>query len=79
MFYAPYRAEILSVSRVTRTKPNFINHCLTLLFKMIKQGGNINIDSKTLPKTFSIPFETFIKFFAISLKYAESIFIAVGW
>ena len=52
MFYSTYGVGKLRISRVTSTKTNFINHCLTLTSRIINQGGNVNTSFKTLSKTF---------------------------
>ena len=73
MFYSTYGAGKLRISRVTSTKTNFINHCLTLISRIINQGGNVNTSFKTLFKTFFRHFETFTESFPISLEFIESI------
>ena len=52
MFYSTYGVGKLRISRVTSTKTNFINHCLTLTSRIINQGGNVNTSFKTLSKIF---------------------------
>ena len=52
MFYSTYGVGKLRISRVTSTKTNFINHCLTLTSRIINQGGNANTNFKTLSKIF---------------------------
>ena len=66
LFYASYGVEYLKIATETSTKTSFINHCSTLIFKMINKGGNVNTISKTLSKTLGRYFETFSKFFATS-------------
>ena len=48
---AVWAIEILRIARVTSTKTSFINHCSTLISRMISKEGNINPISNTLSKT----------------------------
>ena len=64
MFNAAYAVEILRIGRVTSTKIIFINHCSTLIFRMINKEGKANTISKTLPKTFDRHIQTFCQLFA---------------
>ena len=59
------------MARATTTKTNSINQCSTLIYRMVNQEGNVKTIFKTLSKTFCRHFETFSKFFAISLAFVE--------
>ena len=64
MFNAAHTVEILRIGRVTSTKIIFINHCSTLISRMINKEGNANTISKTLSKTFGRHIQTFCQLFA---------------
>ena len=72
LFYAACMAEILRIGRVTSTKTNFINHCSTVISRMINQGV-LTPFSRQYPNHLVDTLRFFSKFFATSLEFVESI------